>query len=66
MMLIAAASIFASLLPTSVSCQDLFTANGITQVETNPELEENKAIQQLWKKYDHQLHKRRRTYKRDL
>ncbi|MEC8683061.1 MAG: GNAT family N-acetyltransferase, partial [Bacteroidota bacterium] len=46
--------------------QDLFTANGITEVETNPELEENKAIQQLWKKYDHQLHKRRRTYKRDL
>ena len=46
--------------------QDLFTANGITQVETNPELEENKAIQQLWKKYDHKLHKRRRTYKRDL
>ncbi|MGB5943243.1 MAG: GNAT family N-acetyltransferase [Leeuwenhoekiella sp.] len=45
---------------------ELFTDNGIKQVETNPELEENKAIQQLWKNYDHQLHKRRRTYKRDI
>ncbi|MGB3773633.1 MAG: GTP cyclohydrolase [Leeuwenhoekiella sp.] len=46
--------------------QDLFNKNGILEVETNPELEENKAIQQLWKNYDHELHKRRRTYKRDL
>tara|TARA_R110002020_G_scaffold54013_4_gene150944 strand:+ start:278 stop:1396 length:1119 start_codon:yes stop_codon:yes gene_type:complete len=46
--------------------QELFNDNGITQVETNPELEENKAIQQLWKNYEHVLHKRRRTYKRDL
>ena len=46
--------------------QELFNKNGITDVETNPELEENKAIQQLWKNYEHSLHKRRRTYKRDL
>ena len=46
--------------------QELFNNNGITDVETNPELEENKAIQQLWKNYEHALHKRRRTYKRDL
>ncbi len=46
--------------------QELFNDRGITQVETNPELEENKAIQQLWKNYDHVLHKRRRTYRRDL
>ena len=46
--------------------QDLFSANGITEVETNPELEENKAIQQLWKNYEHVMHKKRRTYKRDL
>lgn len=46
--------------------QDLFNRNGILEVETNPELEENKAIQQLWKNYDHELHKRRRTYKKDL
>lgn len=44
----------------------LFRKNGITQVETNPELEENNAIQQLWKSYDNELHKRRRTYKRNL
>ena len=46
--------------------QDLFNKRGITEVETNPELEENKAIQQLWKNYDHELHKRRRTYRKDL
>lgn len=46
--------------------QMLFNDNGITEVETNPELEENKAIQQLWKNYEHKLHKRRRTYKKDL
>ena len=32
----------------------------------NPELEENKAIQQLWKNYEHELHKRRRTYRKDI
>jgi len=46
--------------------QDLFNSRGITDVETNPELEENKAIQQLWKKYEHELHKRRRTYRKDI
>ncbi len=46
--------------------QELFNARGITQVETNPELEENKAIQQLWKNYTHKLHKRRRTYRKYL
>ncbi|MFC4635818.1 GTP cyclohydrolase [Dokdonia ponticola] len=46
--------------------QDLFNNRGITDVETNPELEENKAIQQLWKNYEHELHKRRRTYRKNL
>lgn len=46
--------------------QELFNKRGITQVETNPELEENKAIQQLWKNYEHVLHKRRRTYRKDF
>jgi len=46
--------------------QELFNNRGITQVETNPELEENKAIQQLWKNYEHVLHKRRRTYRKDF
>lgn len=46
--------------------QELFNKEGITDVETNPELEENKAIQQLWKGYEHELHKRRRTYRKNL
>tara|TARA_B100001059_G_scaffold105422_1_gene105082 strand:- start:2841 stop:3965 length:1125 start_codon:yes stop_codon:yes gene_type:complete len=31
-------------------------------IETNPELEENKAIQRLWKNYKHRIHKKRATY----
>lgn len=46
--------------------QELFNKRGITDVETNPELEDNKAIQQLWKNYEHKLHKRRRTYRKAL
>ena len=44
--------------------QKMFNAQGITDVETNPELEENNSIQLMWKNYEHELHKRRRTYKR--
>ena len=46
--------------------QKMFNAQGITDVETNPELEENNSIQLMWKNYEHELHKRRRTYKRDI
>ena len=46
--------------------QEMFNKRGITKVETNPELEENKAIQALWKNYKHDLHKRRRTYRKDI
>lgn len=42
--------------------QEMFNRRGITEVETNPELEENKAIHGMWKNYRHELHKRRRTY----
>ena len=42
--------------------QEMFNKRGVTEVETNPELEENQAIQALWKNYKHELHKRRRTY----
>jgi ribosomal protein S18 acetylase RimI-like enzyme len=42
--------------------QKLFNKQKITTVETNPELEENTAIQKLWKNYEHRLHKRRATY----
>lgn len=45
---------------------DMFNRRGITEVETNPELEENKAIQALWNRYDNVLHKRRRTYKKEF
>ena len=46
--------------------QEMFNKRGITEVETNPELEENKAIQSMWKNYKHELHKRRRTYCKDI
>lgn len=39
--------------------QKSFNAFGITTVETNPELEENSAIQKLWKNYTHRLHKKK-------
>lgn len=42
--------------------QKLFNKKGITVVETNPELEENDAIQNMWKNYEHRLHKKRATY----
>ncbi len=45
---------------------EMFNRRGIEEVETNPELEENKAIQALWNRYDNKLHKRRRTYRKDL
>ena len=44
----------------------LFQAEGIKHLETNPELEDNKAVQALWKDYGPVLHKRRRTYRKDL
>ncbi len=45
---------------------EMFNRRGITEVETNPELEENKAIQALWNRYDNVLHKRRRTYRKEI
>ncbi len=45
---------------------DTFNRHGIVKVETNPELAENKAIQALWKNYDHQLHKRRQTFRKAI
>ena len=46
--------------------QKLFNKKGITIVETNPELEENDAIQKMWKNYEHRQHKRRTTYTQAL
>lgn len=41
----------------------LFNTLGIETIIRTPELEENTAIQQLWKNFDSKTHKRRRTYK---
>jgi GNAT superfamily N-acetyltransferase len=46
--------------------QRLFNKRNIRIVETNPELEENTAIQKLWKNYEHRLHKKRATFVKDL
>jgi len=46
--------------------QQLFNRRNIKYVETNPELEENSAIQKLWKNYEHRLHKKRATFTKKL
>jgi len=45
---------------------DRFTARGIKTLETNPLLEENLKIQQLWKNFDPIIHKRRKTFSKPL
>ena len=46
--------------------REIFVRKGIKQTETNPELEENIAVQQLWKAYGPVQHKERSTFKKDL
>ena len=46
--------------------QQTFNNRGIIEVETNPELVENKAIQAFWKNYESILHKRRATFTKSL
>ena len=46
--------------------QNTFNKRGIFEVETNPELVENKAIQAFWKNYQSTLHKRRATFTKKL
>jgi len=46
--------------------QKTFNQQGYTIVETNPELEENSSIQNLWKNYNHRLHKKRLTVTQKL
>lgn len=41
---------------------ETFKKKGVKYLETNPELEENKAIQLLWQDYKPENHKKRRTY----
>tara|TARA_R110002050_G_scaffold16019_2_gene49021 strand:- start:119985 stop:121106 length:1122 start_codon:yes stop_codon:yes gene_type:complete len=45
---------------------ETFTKKGIENCIRTPELEENTAIKQLWKNFDPQIHKRRRTYRKNL
>jgi len=40
--------------------------NGIKFAESNPELEDNKKVQDMWKNYDVEQHKRRRCYVKEL
>ena len=46
--------------------QYLFNSKGIKQVETNPELVENTAVQLLWKDYNPKQHKERSTFRKYL
>ena len=46
--------------------QKLFNKRNINIVETNPELEENAAIQKLWKNYENRLHKKRATFVKEV
>lgn len=43
-----------------------FISYGIRKVETNPELESNQDVQNLWKGYEMREHKRRRCFIKDL
>jgi GNAT superfamily N-acetyltransferase len=46
--------------------RSIFTKKGIVQTETNPELIENTAVQQLWKAYSPVQHKQRSTFRKNL
>ena len=45
---------------------DRFIARGIKTLETNPLLEENTKVQQLWKNFDPVVHKRRKTFYKNI
>ena len=45
---------------------DLCNNKGIKYLETNPELDDNKSIQLLWKDYNPINHKRRKTYFKEI
>ena len=49
--------------------RDLYTnyqKRGITSMETNPLLVENTKVQQLWKEFSPEIHKRRSTFRKDV
>lgn len=45
---------------------ETFKKHNIKYLETNPELEDNQSVQLLWKDYDPIIHKRRKTFKKDI
>ena len=45
---------------------DVFTKNKVTHCVITPELEENIAIQQLWKSFDPIIFARRATFKKEV
>ena len=54
---------------TALIFRDLYNTYkkyGIKTLETNPQLEENKRIIQLWRNFDPEFHKERCTFRRDL
>ena len=45
---------------------DSYQKHGILSIETNPLLEENLKVQQLWKNFNPKIHKRRKTFRKDI
>ena len=45
---------------------DNFIKMGIVDVESNPELEDNKDMQNIWNDFEKEQHKRRRAFKKEL
>ncbi len=43
-----------------------FMKKGVKHIETNPLLLENNKIQQLWKQFNPIIHKRRKTFRKDM
>ncbi|WP_322971699.1 GNAT family N-acetyltransferase [Faecalibacter sp. LW9] len=43
-----------------------YKKRGVETIETNPLLEENTKIQHLWKNFDPKIHKRRKTFRKNI
>jgi len=43
-----------------------YQKHGIKTIETNPLLEENIKVQQLWKNFNPSIHKKRKTFRKDI
>lgn len=45
---------------------ETFRKHNIKYLETNPELEDNQSVQALWKDYNPVIHKRRKTFRKNI